>query len=127
MKSNHTLWKNPNICILKTILNVCALEAFLYLTYKVKCVQSAFTPHVTFIHSHTHIPTMMTGATTRVANLRRLKLTIHTHSFTNGTAIGSNSRSSILPKDKTTCGLKDPGIKLPISEQPLNLLNHNHV
>lgn len=44
------------------------------------------------------------------------------HSHTNGTAFGSNSGLSSLPKDMLTCGLELPGFKpliLRLVDEPL--------
>ena len=60
--------------------------------------QSAFTLHL--IHPFTHIHTLMAGATTQGTNLLiRGNLTIHSHPYTVGIAIGVISGLSVLPKD----------------------------
>ena len=87
---------------------------FLYRAFLVvMTTQSVFT--LCLIHPFTHIHTLMTGATAQGVNLLiRRKLTIHTHSYTVGTAPGAILGLSILHKDTWTCGLEEPGIELPI-------------
>ena len=58
------------------------------------------------------------------------KLTIHTHSHTDDTAIRNNLGFSILPKDTLTCGLKEPGIEPLIFwsvDDLLYLLSHSRL
>ena len=56
----------------------------------------------------------MAGAAMQGAPAHQEGANIHTHSYTDGTAIGSNLGLSILPKDTSTCGLEEPGIEPPI-------------
>ena len=68
-----------------------------------------FTLHVTFTHTYTDGRGYHAGCQPAY----QIEINIHTKSYTIGTTIGSNSGLSILTKS-TSCGLEEPGIKLPI-------------
>ena len=57
----------------------------------------------------------MTGATTQCTNLLIRREINHSHTFIHcWRSNGSNLGLSVLPKDTSTCGLEEPGIKPPI-------------
>ena len=85
-----------------------------------------FTLRITFTHIHTL--NGYRGDHARSPPAHQRKLTIHTHSYTDGSAIRTNLGLSVLPKDTSTCGLEEPGIEPPIFrlvDDPLYLLNHS--
>ena len=75
----------------------------------------------THTHTHTHIHTLMAEAAMQGANSAHQEeflMLIHTHSYTDGTAFGSNLGFSIL-LDTLTSGLVELRTELKLLNDPL--------